>query len=252
MVEAEQNELKIYDLIFSIGEACSCSEALRAYKLQNFSYPFDWLYGSTFQQRIELIKSKFKNFINFEDLEYKHPVKTVNGDAYWNKSNGIIFNHDFPKGISLAESYPGVREKYDRRINRLIDLIEKSESFLMIYLALPESDDLASNEDLLKAQFDVQKTFPQSKCNILYLQHNPDLPLDKLIYEEISPMITKVFLYNKSIDTNAEVYDINTINVAKVFINYQLTQNVMTPLKIKLAKMKQQAVTDYCNALLGN
>ena len=27
-----------YDLIFSIGEACSCTQALRMNKLQNYSY----------------------------------------------------------------------------------------------------------------------------------------------------------------------------------------------------------------------
>lgn len=46
--EIISNYEKKYDLIFSIGEACSCAEVLRESRLRFYSYPFDWLYGSTF------------------------------------------------------------------------------------------------------------------------------------------------------------------------------------------------------------
>jgi hypothetical protein len=36
---------KKYDLIFSIGAACLASSSIRRNKLQDFSYPFDWLAG---------------------------------------------------------------------------------------------------------------------------------------------------------------------------------------------------------------
>ena len=40
-----------YDLIFSMGEACSCSEAIRRLNYQDFSYPFDWVANLTFLER---------------------------------------------------------------------------------------------------------------------------------------------------------------------------------------------------------
>lgn len=41
-----------YDLILSIGEACSCTQALRKSNLQIFSYPFDWLFGASFETEV--------------------------------------------------------------------------------------------------------------------------------------------------------------------------------------------------------
>ena len=59
---------KQYDLIFGIGEACLCSQALRNDNLQVFSYPFDWVYGTLLHNRVEILTNRFKDFFNKEDL----------------------------------------------------------------------------------------------------------------------------------------------------------------------------------------
>ena len=84
-----------FDLIFSLGEACSCTEVLRRNYLQIYSYPFDWLFGSNFIKRCDILASKFKNFIEKEDLKYSHEEQNINCIAYYNQSNDITFNHDF-------------------------------------------------------------------------------------------------------------------------------------------------------------
>ena len=61
------SKFKKYDLIFSIGEACSCTEMLRKCRLQFYSYPFDWLFGSTFLNRIKMLCDDMKTFINKEE-----------------------------------------------------------------------------------------------------------------------------------------------------------------------------------------
>ncbi len=106
---------KDFDLIFSIGEACSCSQCLRNSRLQFYSYPFDWLYGADFIARIKLLTSGMKDFINKEDLEYHSEERNINCIAYHNKRNDIVFNHDFKKGVPFDEMYQIVKEKYDRR-----------------------------------------------------------------------------------------------------------------------------------------
>lgn len=40
MFKKINNKIK-YDLIFSMGEACSCSDLIRSINYQNYSYPFD-------------------------------------------------------------------------------------------------------------------------------------------------------------------------------------------------------------------
>ena len=52
-----------YDLIFGIGEACSCTQILRKSLLQNCSYPLDWLYGLDFSKRVDILVSEFSDFI---------------------------------------------------------------------------------------------------------------------------------------------------------------------------------------------
>ena len=123
-----------YDLIFSMGAACSCSSALRAAELQVSSYPFDWLFGSDFCGRADIVASEFKRFIDKKDLEYVFSVRSTRCDAYHNKHNDLTFNHDFERGMDLSETYPAVREKYDRRIKRLISNVENANRILIVYI----------------------------------------------------------------------------------------------------------------------
>ena len=68
---------KKYDLVFGIGAACSCSQMLRKTGLQFSSYPFDWLYGTDFSGRVDILTNDFKDFVNKEDLTF---IDATNGD----------------------------------------------------------------------------------------------------------------------------------------------------------------------------
>ena len=65
-MKKEDKKLQVcqYDLIFSLGSACSCTETLRANKLQYYSYPFDWLYGNNFKGRIDIFLNDFQRYID--------------------------------------------------------------------------------------------------------------------------------------------------------------------------------------------
>ena len=116
---------KKYDLIFSLGEACSCTQALRSCKLQCFSYPFDWLFGSNYIGRCKILSSKFERFIDKNSLKQSYEEKNINCIAYHNTYNNLTFNHDFDKNLQFNEAYLIVKERYKRRINRLLNLIKK-------------------------------------------------------------------------------------------------------------------------------
>lgn len=217
------NKLKIYDLILGTGAACSCTECLRMHKLQDFSYPFDWLCGSNFAGKIKIISSKFKDFLNKEDLIFSHTENSILCDAYRNNRNNLVFNHDFPKDIPLDISYDEVRVKYDRRINRLLDKINNSKNVLFVYIETPNTlKPLKSNDILIKAQKDLQETFPSVQCDILYIIHDENIPLGSYEYDEVSAGILRVTLFNK--DLTPEVADtiINFKNLRKLFNNYLL------------------------------
>ncbi|MBR1778570.1 MAG: hypothetical protein IJ752_08335 [Alphaproteobacteria bacterium] len=132
--------VKKYDLIFSLGAACLCSQMLRKKNLQFCSYPLDWVAGGDFASRVDLLVSGFKDYFNKEDIVF---TGGQNGDENnpceicENKRTEMKFPHDFPAGADLDASYPAVKAKYDRRISRLLDMIESGRNILIVYTIPP-------------------------------------------------------------------------------------------------------------------
>lgn len=161
-----------YDFVFSIGEACPCTQVLRQLGLQDASYPFDWLFGSTFIGRCKILTEEFKDFIRKEDLEYSYEERSLKCNAYYNKLNDIVFNHDFLKSLDFEEAYPLVKEKYDRRIRRLLEKIKNSNSVLVVYLEIPTSNHIEiSNQEILQGYSILKKKFGD-KINLLYIKNS--------------------------------------------------------------------------------
>ncbi len=50
---------KTYDLAFSLGAACSCSQTLRAAGMRYAPIPFDWLCHAPFINRIDAMAADF-------------------------------------------------------------------------------------------------------------------------------------------------------------------------------------------------
>lgn len=126
-----------YDLAFSIGGACACSQALRRAGMQYASYPFDWVVGTPIDVRAHFFESDFADWIPRNALKLLGSCRETRKDIYQNKANGMVFNHDFPCGAPFEDAYGVVCEKYRRRKNRLISEIRCSKSVLIVYLQVP-------------------------------------------------------------------------------------------------------------------
>lgn len=162
--------VKKYDVIFSLGSACLCSQTLRKLHLQFCSYPLDWVTGGDFIGRVELLVSDFKDYLNQQYLvfypEWQEPKKNV----YQNQRTKIIFPHDFPLDIPFETSFPEVKEKYNRRISRLIKNIETAKRVLIVYVCPPvaEQNDVSDNQ--LKDCYDkIINRFPNKNIDLLYI-----------------------------------------------------------------------------------
>lgn len=161
-----------YDLIFGIGSACLCSQTLRKLNLQFYSYPLDWLYGRDFSYRADLLINEFKDFINYGDLVFeskwnndrKNPC-----DVYKNKRTGIVFNHDFPKDIPLEKSFEQIRQKYERRIKRLIEQLRQSNKVLIVYIEVPGNNENVNERTLRDCQRKIEEKFPDKQVDLLYV-----------------------------------------------------------------------------------
>lgn len=185
---------KKYDCIFSMGSTCHSAELLTKARLRIFSSPFDWLCGGTLQERTELLCNDFEDFLNFEDLEKtgerEYPEKT---DIYKNNHNGIIFNHDFPKGIELTQSYNQVKAKYDKRINRLKTKLKTSQNSLIIYMEPAYSE--IKHEELIQLTEKVNKIYRNT--DLLYIKHNPKMKDKEYTISQLSDNYYIAQLYNK-------------------------------------------------------
>lgn len=239
-----QKMKKKYDLIFSMGAACSCSSALRSAELQVASYPFDWLFGSDFCGRADIVVKDFKRFIDKEDLEFAFSERSIKCDAYHNKYNDLTFNHDFEKGKNLAETYQAVHEKYERRINRLLTNIAKANSVLIVYIETPDSVKSLSDNKIKAAFEKVQRHFNDKHIDLIYL--SPDNTLANMHEYKISENIIRLIGNYKSKSVNDVSYAVDARLLKNLLqTRYALRQPLIVTIKKKLLRMFIQFIPSH-------
>lgn len=214
---------KKYDLIVSIGEACPCSQALRKRKLQDFSYPFDWLFGGSLQDRVGLILSDFEQFLTLEDLQkVGSRVDPEPCDIYQNTSNHLVFNHDFPLDVPLSESFELVNTKYVRRCNRLIENIHSSKRILLVYIEIPNTPNSpVTSEMLLEEHRLLAEKFSNTEIDLLYVAHRSDFPKKRIVKAKLNDFVTKIELYFQN-DTAETIHEVNLPLLVRLVKGYSL------------------------------
>lgn len=209
---------KVYDLAFGIGEACSCTQTLRKSNLQIASYPFDWLYGSDFIGRCKILASKFDRFIEKTDLEFAHEERSFKCLAYHNKYNDITFNHDFLKNLNFEEAYKQVKEKYNRRIKRLLEQIKNSSEILIVYIETPTTNHEEIDNKTIIEGYNIIKSAFSKNIDLLYISNNKN----KQEIVKISDNITKITNNYKSTKTEDPDWEVNRSKTKSFFKNYCL------------------------------
>jgi len=219
-----------YDFIFSIGEACSCTAVLRASNLQFESYPLDWLWGGNIETRTNLLINDFKGFFDKENLKLvgnkQNPLPC---DIYKNISNSIVFNHDFPLDGSFDSDYPAIKEKYDRRIKRLYNNIEKAQNILIVYIQAPNTDD-GKIKYLRKRIEDcyekISKKWEDKNIKLLYLFPKKPFFIEKRIERLNKNILLARFNYRHP-DLTTEPHVVNERLLCKFFSGIKLNKNVI-------------------------
>ena len=233
------NTKKTYDLIFSAGEACFCSILLRKELLQVESFPFDWLGGSNFSKKCEILTTNFDRFFEKEDLIACDGETNENSFAYKNTYSNIVFKHDFPKNLSFDESYELAKEKYNRRIERLYNRIKESKSVLIVFMEIPVSgrEKIADNE-LIELFNSLRDCFGE-KINVLYLENS----LSENSKMEITQGLTKITCNYK--DTKSECdHASNKKVIRKILKQYRLKLPLLYRLKMNLIRLILNIIPD--------
>ena len=228
---------KKFDLIISLGEDCACTSYLRRFNLQYNSYPFDWLTGAEFSKRIDLLCNNFERFLNIEDLK-NITKKNTNlcdnrTDSYQNNYTNFNFYHDFLKEIPFETMFNKVKEKYERRINRMYSHIETSENILFVWWS---RDKHLENDNLKNAYEKLSKKFKNKSIYLLIIEYK-DTNIPEYLY--INNNILKVSFDNTSFKLNTKWNEVlgNETNNNKIFCQIKRKYNVSQYCNIILIKI---------------
>lgn len=237
---------RIYDVVFGLGEACSCSDALRKANLQIVSYPMDWIFGASFQDRVNMLTSNFKDFFEAKDLVYKGPNGKT--DIYANEHNGLVFNHDFPMNVPFETAYPTVRGKYDRRIDRLLSNIRNAKRALAVYIETPNCPQKLTDIQVLKEGHKaLAEAFPDTIIDLLYLSNYQDISYNNREYIHISPFITKINVHYKSLNSKEPDYAVNKSVLQKIFKEIKINRSSADRCRVCITNTLTKCVQLFSN-----
>ena len=172
---------KIYDAIVPIGQDCSVAGGLVLLNYRNCSYPFDWCYC-----KMSYVNKMFSN--NFENFFPKpDELKSYKKTNATNNEESINFFHDGSiKKLKNIEYNNFIKEKYKKRCNRLLDIINNSKNNILFvrinYHLEYEIKECKKLSNIIKDKF---------KCNfnILLIQRNYNF--DNIIEENDNIIIFK-------------------------------------------------------------
>jgi hypothetical protein len=123
-----------YDAIFSLGDLCLASIQLRKNNLRPFAGVLDWMGSPSLSNVNRLLRNRFVGFMDLPNLRIigyaNEKFICVSDDAYH-----IVSNHDFEADkntLSHLATYPEVKEKFDRRIQRFLEKIATSQRVLFV------------------------------------------------------------------------------------------------------------------------
>lgn len=169
-----------YDFAFSLGAACLCTETLRAAGLQFASFPLDWTRGGGgIRERADLLVGGFRGWFEEKDFELIENPDAFGHDPYRNVATGMIFPHEFAKGVPLSESFPAVRAKIDRRVSRLDERLSSSRNVLAVWITDPQSADSPVSEDEVRyALARLSERYPSVRFELAVVDFAKGVPFE--------------------------------------------------------------------------
>lgn len=215
-----------FDIVIPLGADCACATYLNKFKLRYFSYPFDWLFKISFENRITLIENHFQNFLVKENLKFfdKDPNAILvdnENDYYEDIKYGTQFLHDFIHDLEFNQSFCNVKEKYTRRIERFYTNIDQASNALFVWrsknIHLP-------NDSILAAYETICKVFSKTKIFFLIIENSNET--DKQISEEL--------LKDNILKITANIAELNTTDARQLSRgNEKINNGIFSQIKCK-------------------
>jgi len=191
-----------YDLVCSLGGNCAAAHNLLYKKLRTVAFPFDWTYFNSDEAVYKLaegFKDNFKNYAlkeNFKEL----PVNPDHSDKiqYEDTYGKIIWANHFQYDSDKNHNYNEVKEKLDRRFQRLVDSVNKAHKILFIF----STSFQVKPDAFLYLISSLNKMYPNKNIEIRVLSFNCE---KDYVYENQN---VKVCFYKRNMD----IQDFSTTN----------------------------------------
>lgn len=163
-----------YDLVFGIGQACTCSQTLRRAGLQLSSFPMDWANDADPVHNCEIVAAHFEHWLDKEDFAYikRNPVNGLG--IFRNRRTNFMHPHDFADG-PIEQSFDAVAAKYRRRIDRLLQLIGAARRVLAVCIVRPAMPRI-SVADMSRCRSILSAAFPGVRFDVLFFNFDADTP----------------------------------------------------------------------------
>ena len=147
------------DEFISIGGECNVSQGLKYLSLRNFSSPFDWLIIN-FDKIYNTFQSNFsiQKFLNPYDINNKSQEFT----GKFTTSDNVFYYHE--QDCNLIDD---VLIKYNRRLNRLKDILSCNKS--IVFVRKSKNDTL---DEIIKLEKLIIKMYPDINFKILFINPN--------------------------------------------------------------------------------
>lgn len=184
-----------YDLVFGLGSVCGCSMTLRRARLQHLSFPGDWAAPIWYdedhprlqhdlRERASCLCRGLDGFFDATDFAFVQPHPWNGMNIYCNKKTRYYFAHDFPATQEFAAALPSVAAKYQRRYQRLVDLIRSSQRVLVVRMDIPsDSRPKATLDDCRFARQLLSETFAPTTFDFALLSYEKGRPYEKMLDE---------------------------------------------------------------------
>lgn len=230
--------MRQYDLIFGIGGSCRCSMGLREGGVQYLSFPMDWHPGPDFVGKCATVAEGFAHWLDRDKLVLLNPDEKEGLLVYKNTETGYTFLHDFLAKQSFDEQYPKIAEKYNRRISRLMGLIEGSSRILVVWVNVP-SDDNVNWEKARAGQKVLSNRWPEKKFDILFLNHSENVPFAAAEEEERGQVRMVSFDYRDR-SPGEDTWMADQYILGKWFMREYRVDDYRTPEEIAAWKRKEK------------
>ncbi len=177
----------LYDVIIPMGDCCAPAHYLSTLGKRTCAFPFDWITPLSFSHAVNLIENNFDNFFDKKNLE---PCESANKEhvGYFDNHEKLFFYHNFTDYSLFDKEYPEIKKKYDRRIQRLYQLIENSQNILYVHVGAVETE-IANPEDDCAALNKLKSLYPNKKHHLLYLFLSDDQSKKGCFEKKMSVMI---------------------------------------------------------------